>query len=520
MISPMSKAMDRTRMMVASVEDATIRNPTLTADALTTGDALGMLGQHRNDAAYKERYSLFRGVLYSAVNALATEASSQPVRMGRKVKDVEDVRRPITMSKSVEHGNIEVVESHPILDLLENPNPMQARWQFVYSFIANLCLTGWSYIIAGESATGRLELYSLPTTWVHPIHDNGPFSSFRIRNPNNPTHCADGVVLERHQVAFAYLPNPSDPLAATAPASSQMMAIRADDQIWASREQFFHNGIFPGAIVTIGKDPHPDVPSGVRPRLNAPQRRQVYAAVKKVMSGVANYGNPAIVDGLIEKIERLSATTNEMGWEKSEVSTKNAILSAFCVHPYILGEVVGVGGYAQVASIERRFVKRYNVYLDMLSNCVTNFVGTTTQDPNLCVWWEPGVAEDDDLKWRNVWSARTNKDITRSEVRAMMNLPPLDEVEPLVSMEMVPNIVAVLGQVGFGSIMPEQATALLTNMGLPADVAAEIAGNGVLATTPMGQPAEELAAATADFKQALAQFKDGSGDPILLEDLG
>jgi hypothetical protein len=96
------------------------------------------------------------------------------------------------------------------------------------------------------------------------------------------------------------------------------------------------------------------------------------------MGGVANYGEPAIVDGMIESVTRLSATQNEMGWEKSEDKIRTRILSAFGVHPYILGEPVGVGGYAQVVNIEKRFYKRVNTFLDMLSTVVTNFVGPMT----------------------------------------------------------------------------------------------------------------------------------------------
>lgn len=506
----LSTALEKSHSFAMQVVD-TVKSPGVMSSAIVPGESMGSLNDWRNDAAYRERYSLFRGVLYSAINALATEAANQPVCVGRQEVNLEVRRANPGAAKYSDSQGLEVLEQHPLLDILENPNPIQHRWQFVYSFVSNLCLTGWSYIVAGENEEGVLELYTLPTTWVKPKHDNGPFSSFIVQNPKCVAGGEEGIELTREQVAFAHLPNPSDPLSAVAPASSQMNAIRADDSIWASREQFFNNGVFPGAIVTIGKDPHPDVPAGVRPRLTAEQRRQVQAAIKKVMSGVANYGNPAIVDGLIESVAPISAVQNEMGWEKSEQATKQAILSAFCVHPYILGEAVGVGGYAQVAAIERRFVKRVNVYLDMLSNAMTNFIGAMKNAQGLKIWWEPAVADDADLKWRNLWQGRTMEDVTREEIRAELGLPPLDaddEEVASIAPEMVPNIIALLTQVGFGAIWPQQAAALMQAMGIPTDIAMEVAG--VRDTAPSTPAASNPVGSVVSTEAACGCCQDGA----------
>ena len=65
---------------------------------------------------------------------------------------------------------MEVLEDHPLLDVLERPNPIQYRWQFVYSFVANLNLTGRAYVVRDEGEDGRTEFYCPPTTWVKPNH--------------------------------------------------------------------------------------------------------------------------------------------------------------------------------------------------------------------------------------------------------------------------------------------------------------------------------------------------------------
>ena len=186
----------------------------------------------------------------------------------------------------------------------------------------------------------------------------------------------------------------------------------------------------------MGKQPHPDVPGGIRPRLTPAQRRQVYGAIKKVMSGVSNYGNPAIVDGMIESIERLSATQNEIGWEKSEKSVRTRILSAFAVHPFILGEEMA-GSYAQAYVVGERFCDRVNVFLALLSQLMTNFVPVlldkssekaanrkTEANDDLVVWWEEAQVKDPSME-KSLWeAARQRGDVSQNEFRAWMGIGP------------------------------------------------------------------------------------------------
>jgi hypothetical protein len=468
-----------------------------------------LLGDWTTTARMRDGYSNYRGWLYSAIHALASEAAAQPVCMG-KFKGVEKKERPsgkkayhqskMTQSAQSKTADQEfdVVIDHPVLKMLERPNPIQTRWEFVYSFVTNLKLTGWSYVIANTDKDGNLELWSLPTTWVRPDHSKGPFSQFRIVNPQKPGSYLDAKPLTREQVGFAHLPNPSDPLSALSPVMSQLASIRIDDHIQTSQERFFENGIFPAVVVTMGKGPYNDTVG--RPVLNGVQRRQVVAAIRKVMGGVANYGNPAIVDGLIEKIDRLSATQNEMGWDKSEDKVRTRILSAFGVHPYILGEAVSVGGYAQVAKIEERFCKRVNSDLDMLSCVVTNLVGSATQDEELLVWWEKTKPNDPGLEWQKRQFARTNGDISQNELRAELGLPPdEDNNEAVLNAGQVNSITQLLGQVGAGAIDNVQAKEILRGMGLPDDMAEKIAGPKREPPAPApapvvpGKPGEQVA---------------------------
>ena len=174
------------------------------------------------------------------------------------------------------------------------------------------------------------------------------------------------------------------------------------------------------------------------------------------MAGIHNYGNPAIIDGYIESIDKLSMGQNEMGWEKSEASTKQAILTAFCVHPFILGEAMP-GSYAQMAIVLSRFYERVNTYLDMLGSVITNFVGTAEQEDDLLVWWEKKEVVDPQLRASNLMGLRSNDDISQDEIRAEFGFGPDEDRNQSVLGKNAAQVIKTLELLGAGTITEKQA---------------------------------------------------------------
>ena len=475
---------------------------------VSTGEGMGSLSNYRDQAKNRSRYAAFRGWVYSAVNALASEAAAQPVTLIRKKgkgKGKPKSRKYASNSKAAKLEE-EIIEDHPLLDRLRRPNDLQYQYQFVYSFIASLYLTGWSFILKDEVEGEDIpRYYALPTTWVKPIHDKGPFAEFKIVNPNNPLAEGSAEVFTREQIAFAHFPNPADPLSAYSPVASQETAIGIDDKIQACQTKHFDNGIFPSVVVTVGKTPHPDVPAGLRPRLTATQRRQVYAAIKKVSGGVANYGNPAIVDGLIESITKFSSSQEEIGWEKSEETVKKRIYSAFCVHPFITGEQMP-GSYAQAAIVGDRFGKRLNIPLSLLSLVMTEFCKADVEE-DLEVEYEPYEVADPQMVSAMWDKARANNDVSQNEYRTQrLGLPPdEDSNQSYLDKSSLTSAVTIAEKVTAGAMTPEQGMGLLVAMGLPTKVAEAIVGDG---------PPEPVDEAMGKLGEAV----DGLGQPVQIDD--
>jgi len=497
-VDTIEQSLKSSRAISATAYDRAISNKSSSGIGSALTPSFGnVLSDWQNQSRDRNKYELFSGWLYSAIDAHGHKAASQPIqlvkRKGKAKNQKPGIRKSMTtsISQKATKNELEIIEDHPILDALHDPNPIQGRWQFIYSFIANLCLTGWAYVVKDEDEQGNLQFYSLPTTWIKPDHKNGPFSRFKIGDPNKPESQNDEDFLDRSQVGFAHLPNPADPRTAYAPASAQMPAIRINDHIQTGRERFFRAGVFPSVIVTMGRDPHPEVPGGIRPRLSDSQKRQVNTMIKRTMGGVANYGNPAIVDGMIESIERLSMTDNEMGWEKSEDSVKKSILSAFCVNSFILGETMNVGGYAQATIIKQLFYDRVNSYLDLFSGVLTNLVNQIPGYEDLLVWLEKCEAVDRVQRNQMIKFARGNNDISQNEIRELLGLAPDEDMnQSVIGKSNVNAIVKLLEDVGNGIIENTQAIAMLKGLGLPTDMAVAMAGPKVEKPVPSQQPAQ------------------------------
>lgn len=510
-VKALDRAVSKSRAFRATAMSRAVqmKNAGALDDALSSSGSFNVFGDSNVRRSQREGYNNFKGWLFSAINAIASEGAGQPVRIGRMSEEVDGTTRRSMFSSSKGHSDflksrmskgaqqkasntgIELINGGELYDLLNRPNGIQDRWQFVYSFICNLCLTGFSYVIKDVGEDGREEIYSVPTTWVTPDHTERPFGSFTLKNPAKPS--VEGEPIPAENVAFAHLPNPSDPLSALAPASSQAIPIRIDGYIQTSQESFFNNGIFPSVIVTVGKVPMGGDGQGYRPRLSASQRRQVHGAIRKSMGSIANYGNPGIVDGLIERIDRLSATQNEMGWEKSEKAVRLRILSAFAVHPFILGEEMA-GSYAQAYTVLERFCNRVNTYLDLLGVVLTNFFAQEVHGfgQDNIVWWEPCEPKDPE-QVRRWWATGADKNwITQNEFRAFLGLPPdEDSNQQYMDRLMASEVVKLLTQLGQGNISESQALAFLQGIGLPNRIAGPLASlSGV---TPVQQEMEELA---------------------------
>ncbi len=486
------------------------------ASGLFGGSQFDFVTDSRSHGVNREGRAAYRGWLYSAIHALASKAAGQPVNVGKLATPGKTGPKsskflgkvPLRLQSKSARQEFEMLIEHPLLSVLEHPNPFQHRWQFVNSFVASLNLTGWSYVVGGDDGQGGVEFFALPTSWVKP---NADFSVFKIADPAKGF--SEGITLPKENVSFAYLPDPENPHRAISPATSQIAAIRIDDKIQSSQAQFFDNAIFPSALITMGEKPLGNDGPTNPPVLTATQRRQMHLAVSREWKGVSNYGRPAILDGWIKSITRFGANQNEIGWEKSEDKVKQRIFSSFGINPIILGEQVA-GSYAQAYVVQQLFYDRVNTNLDMLDVVMSKFVDLLFPEEKLEIWWTPAEATDPSIESKAWEFGRKNNDVSQNEYRTRLGLPPdEDHNEANIIGPMGNQVMSLLNMLGIGNITPDQAVGTLIEMGLSTSSAERIAGLASVQAT-LGLAIEELNHAVATLKTPTKLLEHHEGNIV------
>jgi len=454
----------------------------------------------------KEAYAYFRNWVYICVDAIACRLAGQPICAGeitnadpnpdpsgeertvptRKAGLPRYIRETIPKSilKSIGTQNLEVYESHPVLDLFARPNPVQKGFEFFYLSAVNLLLTGESYWIGSVGDAGEPEIWAVPTHWLEPEHDGGLFTGYKIKLGNMAV--AQPIPVE--SVARTYFADPMDLKSAFSPVRAALGAIRTDDYIQSSQEQMFERGINPNLIVTVGKVRRADgTLSDRRPVMGGAARRQMIRAIREIWNQTVSAGDPAILDGLIESVHKLHNTPQEMDWPSSSEIVKKRIMQTYKVNPIVVGEITA-GNRAQAVEAEKNFCgNAVNPIGSALSETATDFVGPWFEEnKRTAVWVEECVPTDPDLDLKRWTEARRNEDVTTDEFRAeILGIPPLEVEEESGPSKLLSEqgglygITSLLEKIANGYVSPEQGSATLqATLRLPAETADMICGVG------------------------------------------
>jgi len=260
------------------------------------------------------------------------------------------VRRLLGGTLKAPAGDLEVLDQHPVLDILNKPNHVQKKQEFIFNLVANLYLTGEAWIVGGES-DGEMTLWAIPSTWVDVEHKDGLFSGFRLR--------ADGAFtnfeVPEGGITRMYFPDPSDPKKVISPVQANLQAIQTDESLQKAHKTSFDQGIFPKIAIGVGPNiDHTGKQLKTKPVLDGDQREQLMSAVQSVWMSSAGDGLPAILDGLIDNVQVLQSTPVEMDYQNSSEMIKERIFQAFGLNPIIVGEITA-SNKAQALVAERSF---------------------------------------------------------------------------------------------------------------------------------------------------------------------
>jgi phage portal protein BeeE len=388
-------------------------------DAIATGATLGDERPMPSNA--RELSNHFRGWVWAAVRLIATRVAGQAVCVARKPRG--------PMGSKAAESKLEPLPAHRLLDVIADPNDLGTTWTLMFSTVASLELTGRSLWWATQE-DGKDRIFHLPTHWIE--------STDRRRTVWNirPDGATESFPLPGEQVVHFFYPDPSDPMGCLSPLQRIADGVLADEAISTAQRAAFQNGIFPKVVLTAGRMPNdPMGGPGERPVLEAWQRKELVNAIRTVYRGSLRADEPFIVDGLIEKIEKLSNTIAEMDFLGSSKLTKARVLQGFGVSPILLGEVEGANRASATVADEIFVSNKVNPLLTLLSQAMTEWLGPifAADNERLAVWIESAMAHDPELMLKRWQTAGQLGYVTPNEYRrAMLNLSDIDGGDELL----------------------------------------------------------------------------------------
>lgn len=457
-----------------------------------------------------QSYSYFRQTVYACVNFIAKRLAGQPWSAGELTNAERDDKKPPkksyelslrqpwmkhTVAKSLLRRNapnqdLDVFQSHAILDTIDRPNPLQRRSEFMYMSVASLLLTGVCYWVGGKvkgkktpndkQAEGdKIEVWAIPSHLVTPLHTDGLFSAYKIKMSAQDTA---GIEIPAANVARTYIPDPSDITGVFSPLNACIRAIRTDDHVQGSQEGLFARGLMPHVGVVIGEV----ATQQFAPILSGAQRHQIERMIIELYNRTTNDGMPAIFDGMIKDIKRLDPMPREMDWKVSGEIVRDRILRAYGISLLLLGDTQGGNRAQAVMAEENAAANVFNPLADTFTETACEWLAPMFEPENttgrIWVWINPFKAHDEEMTQREWDTARKNSDVDRNEYRAeRLGLPPLeDQVQKSALVETVGGVqgaIAVSQAVGQGVLEPEQAQTIFQQFfGLDANVAKQLAG--------------------------------------------
>ena len=398
-----------------------------------------------NSAA--RQYSALRDIPYTAIRPIAIKCADQPIKVGyapsKAVVSAEDRKMrtksllptrvyqdaPRFVQKAMVDG-VEVDNSHWLLDSLDEPNPYMDGWSLRYCSVMSLIATGDAFWMIDESG-GRLQFYYLPKTWVTPKHLEGdPFSFYEVKPPNIAT---EPLPVPREDMIHFRFVDPADPLGSMSPLQTQARAVNTDDEIQKAQFAAMKNGLYPGMILHAGRLPPKPNETGLGPRpvLTPEQRRTLIDTIRLHASGAMHYGDPLIIDGMIEAAEPYMRTPAELGFLDSSQLTRDRIMHGLGVNPIVTGQVENANRASAVAANETFYQNVVNPILTLQSNALTQRLSTrdSAAGRKLHVWIEKAVARDEDLQLSKMQAASTAGAITKNEWRESLGLEKVTDPE-------------------------------------------------------------------------------------------
>ena len=372
-----------------------------------TGDAK----QYKYQDLAKDGY-MQNAIVYRCVNEIANGASAVPYM--------------------IKQGD-EVLDYHPIMDLLNRPNPLQSNSEFFASLYGYLLLSGNSYVL-------KVGADNQPPSELHLLRpDRITIKGGQNYIPQKYQYIISGRVHAEYDVdqetansdlKQIKLWNPLDDYYGLSPLAAGALEIDQHNMAAKHNVNLLNNGARPsGAVVFKPKDDQ-----GFAVNLTESQRQQLLTDLNNRFSGTSNAGRPMLLEGDFDWKEMgLSPKDMDFGNLKHMATTDIAL--CFGVPSQLVG-VPDAQTYANVAEARLALYEETIIpYLKKIESDMNEWlVPMFGEDLMFCYDVDsiPALSERRKKIYENVSMAVREGIITRNEARERLGLSPLNGADDLL----------------------------------------------------------------------------------------
>lgn len=358
----------------------------------------------------KEGY-LKNAIVYRCVNEISKGASAVPF---------------------VIKAGEQIVEQHPLIDLLNRPNPLQSYSEFFNSLYGYVLLSGNAYILKVGSELGQpKELHQLRPDRINIKGGGNPIPEKYEYILNGRVHQTYLVDQENgfSELKHVKLWNPLDDYYGLSPMSAA--AIEVDQFNMSSKHNvnLLQNGARPsGAVIFKPKDD-----AGFNVNLTESQRQQLLTDLNNRFSGSGNAGRPMLLEGDFDWKE-MGLSPKDMDFAQLKNMSATDIALCFGVPSQLVGVPDGQT-YSNVAEARLALYEETIIpYLRKISSDLNEWL-VPMFDERFRLEFDidsiPALSERRRKIYENVTSAVREGIMTRNEARGIIGLEPVQGADEL-----------------------------------------------------------------------------------------
>ena len=316
----------------------------------------------------------------------------------------------------VTEGRMEFTE-HPMLDLMNSPNPRQSGSRLMETIFGNLLIHGNAYLARLEVEGNAKEVHSLSPDKVQPVLDDQSWPvAYEYEQGRTKTRYE--VTGEAPQLLHLAFFNPGDDVCGLSPLSAAHMALDIHNSASAWNKALLDNSARPSGALVYS--------SSAGENLTEEQFHRLREELESGYSGAARAGRPMLLEGGLDW-KAMGYSPKDMDFLQAKNGAAREIALALGVPPMLLG-IPGDNTYSNYQEANRAFWRQTVLPLatrtatDLGAWLAPSFEGAASL--RLDLERVDALAADREAHWNRIGTASF---LTLNEQREALGYPPLKE---------------------------------------------------------------------------------------------